>query len=125
MKKLIVIIFALVIIQTSDADSEFDCIKTENITQQEYSDMVQNKARLPDIENQTNERFKCYTACFLEAMNIMDGCSYQLEAGKRYAVRNNIDRLLVPLDLCKDSSKGNERCNCGYNVFKCLMDNFD
>lgn len=66
---------------------------------------------------------KCFAACVVESMNLLDGCNLKYEEVKQNWTMERKFGMIVALDACKDSAKGDERCECGYQVFSCL-DNY-
>ncbi|XP_055854017.1 uncharacterized protein LOC129917855 [Episyrphus balteatus] len=126
MSKLVIILLAVMMIQANGSPDqpEEECLEIENVSLEESLTITHTK--IPKFEDQTNKKLTCFAACMMEQMNITNGCSYQYELGKQHVIgrkMNNKD-FVDALDICKDSAQGKERCECGYNVYKCITDYF-
>ncbi|XP_055904682.1 general odorant-binding protein 56d-like [Eupeodes corollae] len=94
------------------------CFENEGITEKD-AEMFFNRSTLGKI----SPKMKCFGACIVESMNLIDGCNLKYEeAKKNYTMEQKFDMVLA-LDVCKDSAKGSGRCECGYEVFNCI-DNY-
>nr|QYL00057.1 OBP34 [Eupeodes corollae] len=121
MKTFVIALIVLMIQEIIAGPEDVICRQKIGITFEESSDFLQ-RAKIPEIRDQMDQKYKCFVLCLMEEMNILDGCSYQLELGKQRVSEMGLAKLIPILDSCKDSSVGSEPCDCGYNVFKCVLD---
>ncbi|XP_055854016.1 uncharacterized protein LOC129917854 [Episyrphus balteatus] len=126
MSKLVIILLAVMMIQANGSPDqpEEECLEIEDVSLEEASTIIHTK--IPKFEDQSNKKLTCFAACMIEQMNITHGCSFQYELGKQHVLGRKIydEDLVNSLDICKDSAQGKERCECGYNVYKCITDYF-
>ncbi|XP_055856036.1 uncharacterized protein LOC129919207 [Episyrphus balteatus] len=125
---LILVIFMCIQTKLIDADDENDpaveCLTTENVTASDAFEFITKNLTLAELM----PNLKCYAACCLEGMNaLVNNCTFQPELAKKYVTDNGLRKdLLSAYDACHNSSISSvERCECGYQIYKCVMEYMD
>ncbi|XP_055904807.1 uncharacterized protein LOC129940481 isoform X2 [Eupeodes corollae] len=73
---------------------------------------------------EANPKLKCLAICLYEVTNTMDGCTSTISDQLREMVKGNPvkEAMMAKFEECSSNLIGTDRCECGYQIDKCVTD---
>ncbi|XP_055903907.1 general odorant-binding protein 56d-like [Eupeodes corollae] len=95
-----------------------NCLKKENLI---FADVLEfaleDKLELAE----KNPKLKCFASCLLEYGKLIDGCTI-LSKNSDTVKDKQMEKFVKLVDSCKDVVKGSDRCECGFQLIKCITE---
>ncbi|XP_055856491.1 general odorant-binding protein 56d-like [Episyrphus balteatus] len=115
---LVLIVFVFQCMVENSQCTIMSCIPLSGITENEAVALLHRNL------TQITPKIKCFGACMVEDLHLIDGCNLKYEEAKLNFDLEGQSNMTFALDECKNSIHSSERCECGYELFKCMDDVF-
>ncbi|XP_055856039.1 uncharacterized protein LOC129919210 [Episyrphus balteatus] len=96
------------------------CLAKENLSFADVLDFsINDKMELAE----KNPKLKCFASCLMEFGKILDGCTVVYTKNLNMeAFGDKKEEFVKIMESCKDVVKGTDRCECGYQLIKCMTE---